>query len=115
MGVIDEHFVRSASEPNWMDAILLPERTIDVWLPDGQQTKDLIFDIADVSEEIAGDVADILAGRYAYEAAKYGDLNPYDSETHYEESSPDDTEFRLNWKSFCDEIMYRERFFSSER
>ena len=110
-GVIDEHFVRTPSEPNWMDAILLRERMIDDWLPDGQQTQDLIFDIANVSEEIAKDIAEILAGRYAYEAGKYGEADPYDSEACYEERSPDDTEFRLNWESFCDEIMYRERFF----
>ena len=110
-GVIEEHFVRTPSEPDWMDTILLRERVIDLWFPDGQQTQDLVFDIADVSEEIAGDVTEILAGRYAYESAKYGEPNPYDSEAYYEERSPDDTEFKLGWESFCEEIMYRERFF----
>ena len=110
-GVIEEHFVQTPSEPNWMDATLIREGAKDVWLPDGQQTQALIFDIANVSEEIAEDAAEILAGRYAYEAGKYGEANPYDSEAYYEERRPDDTEFRLNWKSFCDEIMYQERFF----
>ena len=112
-GVIEEHFERTPNEPNWMDVMLLGDR----WFPDGQQTQDLIFDIADVTKEIAEDVAEILSGRYAYEAGKYGEANPYDSEAYYEERSPDDTEFRLNWEFFCDEIMHRERFFpqSAER
>ena len=114
-GVIEEHFVQTPSEPNWMDATLIREGAKDVWLPDGQQTQALIFDIANVSEEIAEDAAEILAGRYAYEAGKYGEANPYDSEAYYEERRPDDTEFRLNWKSFCDEIMFQERFFPQRR
>ena len=110
-GVIEEHFVRTPSEPNWIDDMLIREGLIDIWLPDGQQTQNLIFDVANVSEEIAEDVAETLAGRYAYEAGKHGEENPYDSEAYYVERSANDTEFRLSWESFCDEIMYRERFF----
>ena len=109
--VIEKHFVRTPSEPNWMDSILIREGLIDVWLPDGQQAEDLIFDLANVSQEIAGDVADTLSGWYAYEAGKYGDENPYDSETYYEESGPDDLDFHHGWQSFRNELMYRERFF----
>ena len=110
-GVIHEHFVRTSNEPDLMDTILIRQGVIDVWLPDGQQTQHLIFDLANVSDEIAEDVAEILAGRYAYQAAKDGDENPYGDEAHYEERSPDDTEFRSSWESFCHEIMYEERFF----
>lgn len=110
-GVIEEHFVRTPSEPNWMDSLLIKERIIDFWMPDGQETQHIIFDIANVSEEIAKDVAEILEGRYAYRAAKDGYENPYDSEAHYEERSPDDAQFRSSWESFCHEIMYEERFF----
>ena len=110
-GVVEEHFVRTPSEPNWMDSILIGKGVMDVWLPDGQQAEYLIMDIANVAEEIAGGVADTLSGRYAYEAGKYGIENPYDSETHYEERSPDDLDFHHGWESFRSELMYRERFF----
>ena len=110
-GVIEEHFVRTPSEPNLMDFILMRERATDIWLPDGQQVEDLILDIANVSQEIAGDVASTLSGRYAYEAGKYGEENPYDSEAYYEESAPDDSAFHDGWKIFRNELMYRERFF----
>ena len=81
-GVVEEHFVRTPSEPNWMDSILIREGMIDVWLPDGQQAEDLTMDIANVSEEISGDVAGTLSGRYAYRAGKYGEENPYESEAY---------------------------------
>ena len=110
-GVVEEHFVRTPSEPNWMDFILMREGMIDVWLPDGQQAEYLTMDIANVSEEISGDVARTLSGRYAYWAGKYGEENPYDSEAYYEESNPDDIDFRHGWQSFRNELMYRERFF----
>ena len=110
-GVIEEHFVRTPSEPNWMDSILMREGVIGIWLPDGQQPEDLIFDIANVSQEIAGDVARDLSGRHEYEARKSGEENPYGSEAYYEESSPDDQNFHHGWKSFRNELMYRERFF----
>ncbi len=109
--VIEEHFERTPSEPNWMDSILIREGMIDVWLPDGQQVKYLIMDITDTAEEVARDVADILSANYEHRAKKYGDENPYDSETHYEERGPNDSRFRLSWELFCYEIMYKERFF----
>ena len=110
-GVIKEHFVRTPSDPNWMDSILIREGVIDMWLPDGQQAEYLTMDIANVSEEISGDVAGTLSGRYAYRAGKYGEENPYESEAYYEESSHDDIDFHLGWESFRNELMYRERFF----
>ena len=110
-GVVEDHFGRTPREPNWMDTILMREGVIGIWLPDGQQPEDLIFDIANVSQEIAGDVASTLSGRYEYEAGKFGEENPYGSEAYYEESSPDDQNFHHGWKSFRNELMYRERFF----
>ena len=110
-GVVEDHFGRTPSDPNWMDTILMREGVIDIWLPDGQQAEDLIFDIANVSEEISSDVASTLSGRYAYRAGKYGEENPYESEAYYEERSPDDSNFHHKWESFRDELMYQERFF----
>ena len=109
-GVVEDHFGRTPSEPNWMDTILMREGVIGIWLPGGQQPEDLIFDIANVSQEIAGDVASTLSGRYEYRAGKSGEENPYGSEAYYEESSPDDQNFHHGWKSFRNELMYRERF-----
>ena len=109
--VIEEHFVRTPSEPDWMDAILIREGMIGNWLPDGQQVECLIMDMADVSEEIAREVANSLHDRYIYRTAEYNEENPYASEAHYEESTPNDRGFRISWEYFCNEIMYKERFF----
>lgn len=110
-GVVQEQFQRTSSEPNWYESILLKERMLDFWVPDGEPVTDVIAEVAGLSEEIAEDVTAELSGRYAYEAAKYGEENPYDSEAYYEEREPDSWVLRYNWRSFRSEIMYQERIF----
>ncbi len=110
-GVFQEHFERAPDEPDWLDSIFLREGMLGDWMPDGERVVDVISEIARLPEEIAEDLADLLSGRFHYWAIKEGGEDPYDSEAYYEERSPDDRDFRYSWKSFCDEIMYRERIF----
>ena len=109
--VIENHFERTSSEPDWLSSIMLRERMLDCWVPDGEPVVDLMADIACVTEEIAKDLTDLLSGRFHYWAIKEGGEDPYDSEAYYEERRPDDFGFRYTWRAFCNEIMYRERIF----
>ena len=101
--VLQEHFERVTDEPYWLHSL--------DWPPDGERVLDVISEIANLREEIAEDLADLLSGRFHYWAVKEGGDDPYDSETYYQERSPDDWNFHYSWKSFCNEIMYRERIF----
>ena len=109
--VLQKNFERTPDEPDFLDAILIREGLMDVWLPDGAPVATAISDMAGLSEEIAEDLAVLLSGRFEYLARTEGGENPYDSEIYYEERSPDDWGFHYGWKSFCDEIMYHERIF----
>ena len=109
--VIEKYFKRSSSEPDYWDSIRLREGLSDFWLPDGDQIVQLIADIAIIEEEIASTVTDCLASRFSYEAAKYGEENPYGSDAYYEERAPNDLALRFSWQEFCREIKYRDRFF----
>ena len=109
--VIETHFERTSSEPDWFSSIMLRETMLDFWVPDGEPVVGLMADIACVTEEIAIDLTDLLSGRFRYWAIKEGGEDPYDSEACYEERRPDDFGFRYTWRAFCNEIMYRERIF----
>ncbi len=109
--VIEDHFERTSSEPDWFSSIMLRERMLDCWVPDGEPVVDLIADIACVTEEIAKDQTELLSGRFRYSVIREGGEDPYDSEAYYEECSPNDQGYRFSWNAFRNEIMYRERIF----
>ena len=109
--VFQEHFERAYDERGWFDSVFLQEGMRGYWTPDGKRVVDVISEIARLPEETAKDLADLLSGRFHFGAIKDGGEDPYDSEAYYKERSPDDWDFRYSWKSFCDEIMYRERIF----
>ena len=79
----------------------------------GYPVMDLIANIAGLDEEIADDVRALLYEPHEYEAMTDGAENPYDSDAHYEELSPDEWGFRDTWEVFRSEIRSRARFFST--
>ena len=109
--LIQDNFERTSNDPNWLDSIMLREGILKDWMPDGDPVVDVIAEIACLPEEIAQDLQDLLSSRYRYLAIKEGGINPYESEAYYEEKNPNDRGFRYSWRSFCNEIMYQERFF----
>ena len=79
----------------------------------GYPVVDLIANIAGLDEEIADDVRALLSEPHEYEAMTDGAENPYDSDAHYEELSPDEWGFHDTWGAFRSEIRSRARFFST--
>ena len=109
--VLQRDFERTPDEPDFLDTIFLREGLLDDWIPDGAPVMNVISDIAGLSEEIAEDVRDTLSDRNHYTAIRDGGEDPYDDQAYYDERRPDDLDLRYSWKSFCDEIMFRERIF----
>ena len=110
-GVIEDYFSRSSSQPDVWDSILLREGLLDFWTPHGGQLDQVIAEIGVLEEHITTIVADCLASRFSYEAAKYGEENPYDNDAYYRERIPNFLAFSYSWQEFCSEIKYRDRFF----
>ena len=109
--VLQEHFERTPDDPDFLDTIFIREGLLDHWIPDGAPVVNIISDMAGLSEEIAEDVRYTLSEPNRYLAIKEGGEDPYDDQAYYDERSPDDWDLRYGWKSFCDEIMFRERIF----
>ena len=97
--VLQEHFRLSLNETPWRRS--------------GYPVVDLIANMAGLDEEIADDVRVLLSEPHEYEAMTDGAENPYDSDAHYEELSPDEWGFRDTWGAFRSEIRSRARFFST--
>ena len=86
-----------------------------VWLPPGEPVREVISDIAGLSEDVAADIDELLEDSfYTYVTVKEGGPYPYGSEAFYEERDPADEEwrFRDTWEAFRAEVGSHARFFS---
>ena len=108
--VLQGHFELTPSEPSGDEFALARE---GLWERPGYPVADVIADMAGLSEEIAGDVVEILSDRHSYQAVRDAEDDPYGSDALYEERGPDDWDFRDTWAAFCSEIRSRARFFSN--
>ena len=97
--VLQEHFMLTLNETPWRRS--------------GYPVVDLIVNMAGLDEKIANDVTALLSEPHEYKAMTEGAENPYDSDAHYEELSPDEWGFRDTWEAFRSEIHSRARFFST--
>lgn len=114
--VLQEHFELTPNEPDAFDSAMMREGSWD-WYREGNPVADTIADIAELSEEIAGDVRGLLHASYQHEAIMVGEENPYGVEACYDESETNDWKFPDTWAAFRTEIRSRARFFngSAER
>ena len=80
----------------------------------GYPVIDLISDIAGLSDEIAGDVRELLSDRHGYPSLADGGDAPYDRDAEYEERRPNDWYFQETWEWFRSEMQSRARFFSTD-
>ena len=109
--VVEEHFIRTSAEDDFLDSIFIGEGQIKFWATHGDPVEQVIAEVTGLDEAAAGDLRDLLSGRYAYWAVKEGVEDPYDNEAYYRSRNPSDWGLRYDWREFCEEIMFRERFF----
>lgn len=110
----EDHFTRTAQEPDgyqWA-AMKDPESSYD-WERDGEQCVYAIMNAAEIPEDAAHDIQQILEERHSdYEAAQLGEETEFDSEAYYEEKAPSDWEWQWSWHAFEKGIKTEARFFS---
>ena len=108
--VLQAHFELTPNQPTGYEYMLTKEGW---WERPGYPVANVIADIAEVSEEIAIDVMELLSDHYGYRAIKDGEENPYSSDACYEERGPDNWSFHETWETFRNEIRFHKRFFST--
>ena len=110
----DEHFVRTSSEPSDFEYALLKDKELKYdWEREGQSTVYAIMNAANIPENAAKHVQEILAdNHYDYDKAKLGEETDYSEEAHYTEIMPGDEEWQKEWNDFERDIKTESRFFS---
>jgi hypothetical protein len=111
----EDHFQLTRSEPNSLEwAMMKDEETNYEWEQAGEPVLHAIANAAEIEEDVAQDVLEILQERhYDRDLAEIGESGPYDDEQHYEEKGPNDIELRQDWQRFEAHLKSEARFFSA--
>jgi RES domain/HEPN/RES N-terminal domain 1 len=112
--VFDEHYRRTADQPDGYQLALLSDRESDyTWYRDGEPVIDAIRDSADMPQQAAEDIQEILEDRFAsYHHDDVGEETEFSSEAHYEEKEVTDSAWQEEWRYFEQSLKTEARFFS---
>lgn len=110
----EQHFLRSSeSPPDYYSIEHL--KSLDGWEPEGLPVVEAIADAAEISEEAASDIQEILAEKhYSRSAAEIGETTEFDVDSYYDSKEPDDREWQSQWADFETSLKTKSRFFSKE-
>ncbi len=107
----EQHYIQSPENPpeNWSFYQLKNSG----WENNGTPVIDAIMDAAEIEEEIAADVQEILADRhYDHSAAEMGENSEFESGSSYEIRDHDDFEWQMQWENFEHTLKTSTRFFN---
>lgn len=87
----------------------------DLWEPNGQPVVYAIMDAAEIPEEAAKDIQQILADKHSSRSAdEIGETTAYHIESYYDNKPPNDMDWKKKWANFEDSLKTKTRFFSKE-
>ncbi len=109
-----QHYTRSPESPP--DHYSIDHlKSLDFWEPDGSRVIEAIAEAAEISEELAMNIQEILEEKYySRSAIEIGESTEYDSDSFYDIKEPNDREWQGKWSSFELNLRTRSRFFSKE-
>lgn len=85
------------------------------WERQGDEVVFAISDAASIDESVGADIQGILEERHSdFEVAKMGEECEFASDSYYERTGPNDTEFQLDWRQFERRLKTKARFFDKE-
>ncbi|MDE2405026.1 MAG: RES family NAD+ phosphorylase [Sphingomonadales bacterium] len=115
-GAFERHFEQTAYEPDFFESALQRDKELDYeWWREGEPVLLAIAAAADISEALAQDVLDILTERHApFDPADLGGEPPFDPDSQYEETGPDDAAYLIAWDRMEQSLRQRTRFFNRE-
>jgi hypothetical protein len=113
-GAFETHYYRTSDQPNSLQRMMLSDRESEYdFEREGEQVLWAIAGAAEVSEEIAQAVLDILSDRHSgFDSTAMGEESEFDPDSYYERSEPNDVELQLDWKSLERSLKGETRFFN---
>lgn len=108
------HYIRTSDQPTSWQQTMLSDRESDYeWERDGEPVLWAIAGAAEIPEEAAQDILDILEDQYAdIDAQRAGEETEFDSESYYEERGVDVRQWQDSWRDFERSLRTEARFFS---
>lgn len=106
------HYQRTAIEPEGIEYLMAKD---GLWERHGERSADSIADAAQLDEEPAEHVRQILYERhYDIEDARAGEEGEFDEEAHYEEVPVQDYELQAEWQHFQNSLQTQSRLFNRQ-
>lgn len=111
---LDQHYVRTASEPEGYEYYL--QRETGNWDRSGEPVTDVITQVLDADEAIAEDVREVLDEKTSdWDSLTCGEEQPFSDETHYAETtSVDHAYISEAYQQFETMVIEQARYFSPE-
>ncbi len=113
--VFDQHYFRTSDQPNsWQYSMLSDKESNYDWERDGEPVIYAIMNSADIPEQAAEDIQQILDDKFDdFESAAMGEETEFSSDSYYEEKETSDERWQEEWNSFEQTLKTEARFFSS--
>jgi hypothetical protein len=106
--VFEEHYYMTSDQPSDMDYITQRD-----WERDGEPVVWAIANAAQIPEEAATDIQQILADKcYSHSAAEVGEESEFEDGSYYAERGIDSRRWHEEWRKFEEALRTEARFFS---
>lgn len=111
---LNEHFYLTPHEPSGLEHSAISFGILNEWERRGYPVTSVISDIVDIDEDFASEIRSILDQKHGFHDLDPDYENPYGSEAHYEERTPDGSSLFRSWEETMDDVRFRRRFFNDD-
>jgi hypothetical protein len=110
----EQHYTRTFDQPtSWQQTLLSDRESTYDWQRDGEPVVDAIMNAADMPEDAARDIQQILDERHGdFDSVAAGEETDFADDSHYEEKGQTDGTWGAEWSHFEHTLKTEARFFS---
>jgi RES domain-containing protein len=113
--VFADHYARTSDRPDWWQAQRMADRESDyLWCREGVPVNEAIQEAAEIDEDPAADVLELLEGKHTPYPDKdnIDDESEFSSDSYYERAHPTFIGLHMGWHNFEQSLKTKARFFS---
>jgi hypothetical protein len=110
----EQNYIRTSDQPtSWQYTLMSDRESSYDWYRDGEPVTDAIANAAEIPQEAAEDIQQILEAEHEdFDSAAMGEETEFSGDTHYEEKGTSDRVWQEEWRNFENSLKTEARFFS---
>lgn len=110
----EQHYVRTSDQPtSWQYTLMSDRESSYDWSRDGEPVTDAIATAAEIPQEAAEDIQQLLEAEHDdFDAAAMGEETEFSGDSYYEEKGTSDRVWQEEWRNFENSLKTEARFFS---